>query len=168
KSTLKKKGVDVVITDTSVDSDFGAGNGFERLDGGSKSDVDSGTNGTDRQHDVDSLSSIATRLGTPVMLYSCTVTTCMESWGRIHYARDLVDIRVDRSLKDTMVISIPNTIENGVTMHTKEGEADSPKGNIVFSPKTKRRYFDRDDMEFDDMEHVVEDAEHGNASSENG
>nr|GFA45123.1 hypothetical protein [Tanacetum cinerariifolium] len=101
KSTLKKKGVDVVITDTSVDSDFGAGNDFERLDGGSKSDVDLGTNGTDRQHD-------------------------------------------------------------------EEGEADSPKGNTVFSSKTKLRYFDRDDMEFDDMEHVVEEAEHGNASSENG
>ncbi|GJS56772.1 hypothetical protein Tco_0651556 [Tanacetum coccineum] len=30
-------------------------------------------------------------------------------------------------------------------------KADSPKRNVVFSPETKVHYFDRDDMEFDDM-----------------
>nr|GFB24211.1 zinc knuckle CX2CX4HX4C [Tanacetum cinerariifolium] len=44
------------------------------------------------------LSVIATRLGTPVMLDSCTVTTCVQSWGRMDYARALVDIGVDQAL----------------------------------------------------------------------
>ncbi|GKC68048.1 hypothetical protein Tco_1100646, partial [Tanacetum coccineum] len=35
-------------------------------------------------------------------------------------------------------------------------KADSPKSNVVFSPETKVHCFDRDDMEFDDMEQVVE------------
>ncbi|GJT05975.1 reverse transcriptase domain-containing protein [Tanacetum coccineum] len=52
------------------------------------------------------------------MLDSCTATTCMQSWGRMDYARALVDIRIDQALKDTMVISILNPIGNGVTMHT--------------------------------------------------
>ncbi|GJS15446.1 hypothetical protein Tco_0409918, partial [Tanacetum coccineum] len=30
-------------------------------------------------------------------------------------------------------------------------KADSPKRNVVFSPETKVHYFNRDDMEFDDM-----------------
>ncbi|GJU89006.1 hypothetical protein Tco_1301429 [Tanacetum coccineum] len=149
----------------------------------------------------------------------------MQSWGRMDYARALVDIRVDRAIKDSMVISILNLIGNGVTMHTikqggtsndsfqtvqkmafcgplvnKQGTGDngkhmddlvddtrkkveashrktdiwsgrkvnSPKRNIVFSPETKLNYFDKDDMEFDDMKQVVEEAEHGNAFSENG
>ncbi|GKA12947.1 hypothetical protein Tco_0692493 [Tanacetum coccineum] len=138
------------------------------------------------------LSAIATRLGTSVMLYLCTVTKCMQSWGRMDYARVLVDIRVDRDLKSIMVISVPNPIGNGVMMHTiKEDngkpmddlvddtrkkvdapsrkigiwsgrKADSSKRNVVFSPEMKLHYFDMDDMEFDDIEHVVEETEHGN------
>ncbi|GJY74296.1 hypothetical protein Tco_0478727 [Tanacetum coccineum] len=41
----------------------------------------------------------------------------MQSLGRMDYARALVDIRAHRALKDTIVISIPNPIGNGVTMH---------------------------------------------------
>ncbi|GJZ88466.1 hypothetical protein Tco_0660248 [Tanacetum coccineum] len=52
------------------------------------------------------------------MLDSCTTTTCMQTWGRMDYARALVDIRVDRALKDTMVISVPNPVGNCVTVHT--------------------------------------------------
>nr|GEV31642.1 hypothetical protein [Tanacetum cinerariifolium] len=66
------------------------------------------------------LSDIATRLGTPVMSDSCNVTTCVQSWGRMDYARALVDIRVDRAFKDTMVFFVPNPDGNGVTMHTIE------------------------------------------------
>ncbi|GJT70687.1 reverse transcriptase domain-containing protein [Tanacetum coccineum] len=35
-------------------------------------------------------------------------------------------------------------------------EAESPKRNVVLSPETKVHYFDRDDMEFDDVGHAVE------------
>ncbi|GJT09612.1 JmjC domain-containing protein [Tanacetum coccineum] len=47
-------------------------------------------------------------------------------------------------------------------------KADSPKSNVVFSPETKVHCFDRDNMEFDDMEQVVEEEGHGSASSGNG
>lgn len=79
---------------------------------------------------ADGLSAIVTRLGTPIMLDSCTTTTiCMQSWGHMDYAQALVDIRVDRALKDTMIISVPNLIGNGVTMHTikVEYEWKSPR-----------------------------------------
>nr|GEW70818.1 hypothetical protein [Tanacetum cinerariifolium] len=69
------------------------------------------------EFNADGLSAIATHLSTLVMLDSCTVTTCVQSWGRIDYARALVDIRADRALKDTMVILVSNRVGNGVTMH---------------------------------------------------
>ncbi|GJY08825.1 probable indole-3-pyruvate monooxygenase YUCCA10 [Tanacetum coccineum] len=64
------------------------------------------------------LSAISIRLGTPIMLDSCITTTCMQSWGRMDYARALVDIRADRVLKDTMMISVPTPVGNGVMIHT--------------------------------------------------
>nr|GEV71341.1 hypothetical protein [Tanacetum cinerariifolium] len=39
-------------------------------------------------------------------------------------------------------------------------KADSSKRNIVFSPKMKVHYFDRDDMIFDDMGHTTKELEH--------
>ncbi|GKD88459.1 zinc knuckle CX2CX4HX4C containing protein, partial [Tanacetum coccineum] len=48
---MKKNGADVVITDTSVDSVYGVGNGSKQSEGGSRSDVDSGMDGDYRQHD---------------------------------------------------------------------------------------------------------------------
>nr|GEW29831.1 hypothetical protein [Tanacetum cinerariifolium] len=47
-------------------------------------------------------------------------------------------------------------------------KADSPKRNIVFSLETKLNYFNKDDIDFDDMKQAVKEAEHGNAFSENG
>ncbi|GJZ60777.1 zinc knuckle CX2CX4HX4C containing protein [Tanacetum coccineum] len=40
--------------------------------------------------------------------------------------------------------------------------------DLADDTRKKLYYFDRDDMEFDDMKQVVEEAKHGNASSENG
>nr|GEU28918.1 hypothetical protein [Tanacetum cinerariifolium] len=51
KLILEKTGVDVVVTDTSVDFDFRAANGSKHSEGSSTSDVDSGMNKSDRQHD---------------------------------------------------------------------------------------------------------------------
>ncbi|GJR29853.1 hypothetical protein Tco_1106085 [Tanacetum coccineum] len=47
-------------------------------------------------------------------------------------------------------------------------KVDSPERNVVFSPETKLHYFDRDDIEFEDMEQAIEEVEYGNTSSENG
>ncbi|GJU42072.1 hypothetical protein Tco_1195029 [Tanacetum coccineum] len=118
------------------------------------------------------------------MLDSCTVITCMQSWGRMDYARALVDIRVDRSLKDTMVISILNPIRNGVTMHTikttstpvsnvfstLEEDNGKPMDDLIDDTKKKvdASPMKTDAMEFDDTKQVVEKAEHENAYSKNG
>nr|GEV35215.1 hypothetical protein [Tanacetum cinerariifolium] len=53
---------------------------------------------------ADGLSFIATRLGTLMKLDSCTTTACTQSWGRMDYARDMIDLRVDRALNDTVVL----------------------------------------------------------------
>ncbi|GJT07457.1 hypothetical protein Tco_0841919 [Tanacetum coccineum] len=42
----------------------------------------------------------------------------MQSWGCMDYARDLVDIRDNRVLKETTVISVPNLDGNCATFHT--------------------------------------------------
>nr|GFB34390.1 hypothetical protein [Tanacetum cinerariifolium] len=47
-------------------------------------------------------------------------------------------------------------------------KADSSKRNVVFAPETKVYYFDREDMECNDMGHAVEEVEHENTYSENG
>nr|GEZ59150.1 hypothetical protein [Tanacetum cinerariifolium] len=40
--------------------------------------------------------------------------------------------------------------------------------NIVFSPEAELHYFDRDVLEFANMDQVVEEAEHGNVPSDHG
>ncbi|GJZ65599.1 hypothetical protein Tco_0622295 [Tanacetum coccineum] len=47
-------------------------------------------------------------------------------------------------------------------------KAYSHKRNVVFSPETKVYYFDRDDMEFNDMGQAAEGREHENAYNDNG
>ncbi|GKB87436.1 ARID DNA-binding domain-containing protein, partial [Tanacetum coccineum] len=43
----------------------------------------------------DGLSSIATKLGTPLMIDSYTFDMCMQSWGRSSYARVMIELRAD-------------------------------------------------------------------------
>ncbi|GJW48495.1 putative ribonuclease H-like domain-containing protein [Tanacetum coccineum] len=59
------------------------------------------------------LSIMATKLGTPIMLDSYTSSMCLKSWGRLDYARTLIDIRADRGLKDEMIIAITNVEDDG-------------------------------------------------------
>ncbi|GJT35325.1 hypothetical protein Tco_0925744 [Tanacetum coccineum] len=66
----------------------------------------------------DGLSVIDTRLSTPIMLIFVYYHHKDASLGHMNYARALVDIRDDRALEDTMVISVPTLVGNGVTMHT--------------------------------------------------
>ncbi|GKF24586.1 hypothetical protein Tco_0076908 [Tanacetum coccineum] len=47
-------------------------------------------------------------------------------------------------------------------------KVESPKRNVVFSSETNVHYFDRDDMEFDDMGQAAEGREHENAYNDNG
>ncbi|GJV09986.1 cytochrome b5 [Tanacetum coccineum] len=80
---------------------------------------------------ADRLSVIATSLGTPVMLDSCTETTCVQSWGRVDYTRALVDIRADRALKDTMVEYEWKPSRYGTCLVFGHDDAQCPKRVIV-------------------------------------
>nr|GFB26024.1 zinc knuckle CX2CX4HX4C [Tanacetum cinerariifolium] len=90
------------------------------------------------------LSLITTKLGRPIMLDADTITMCPNSQGRNTYARALIE--VEAPPKKT-----PR--KNGIWSGKK---VDYPKRNVVFSPKTKVYYFDRED---------IEKVEHGNAYS---
>ncbi|GJR37007.1 hypothetical protein Tco_1212691 [Tanacetum coccineum] len=252
---LKKNDVDVVITDTSVDSKIGTGNGSKRLEGGFKFDVDSGTNGANQQldcmhrpptfasflheessqnkvnfHTLDTKqtdladshiiglyihgvlehglwlirnASFILRKLTQSSKFSkeelTFVHVCIKFHG-VHCPKHvLADLRKQRgtSNDDFQTVQrkafcgprvnkqgtrdngkpvddlVDNTRKNLKAPPMKYGiwsgrKADSPKRNVIFFPETKLHYFDRDDMEFDDMKHVVEKAEHRNASRENG
>ncbi|GJX63376.1 RNA-directed DNA polymerase [Tanacetum coccineum] len=55
----------------------------------------------------DGLSTIATKLGTPLMLDSYTSDMCMQTWGRSIYARVIIELRADVELKDNIVVAMP-------------------------------------------------------------
>ncbi|GJS91615.1 retrotransposon protein, putative, ty1-copia subclass [Tanacetum coccineum] len=61
----------------------------------------------------DGLSSIATKLGTLLMLDSYTSDMCLQSWGRSRYARAMIELRVDVELKDTIVVAMSKIAEEG-------------------------------------------------------
>ncbi|GJZ67277.1 retrotransposon protein, putative, ty1-copia subclass [Tanacetum coccineum] len=61
----------------------------------------------------DGFSAIATKLGTPLMLDSYTSDMCMQSWGRLSYARVMIELRADVELKDNIVVAMPKIKEEG-------------------------------------------------------
>ncbi|GJX62475.1 reverse transcriptase domain-containing protein [Tanacetum coccineum] len=61
----------------------------------------------------DGLSSIPTKLGTPLMLDSYTSDMCIQSWGRSSYARALIKVRADVELKDNIVVAMPILVGEG-------------------------------------------------------
>ncbi|GKB93423.1 hypothetical protein Tco_0979560 [Tanacetum coccineum] len=52
---------------------------------------------------------------TKTQIHSCDTS---KSWGRMDYARALIDIRVDWELKEDMVIAIPNVKDDREVIHT--------------------------------------------------
>ncbi|GJV89083.1 hypothetical protein Tco_1533021 [Tanacetum coccineum] len=52
------------------------------------------------------------------MLDSYTNTMCIDSWGRLDYARALIDVKAHRPFKDNMVIVIPYVEGSGFYLHT--------------------------------------------------
>ncbi|GJU18979.1 eukaryotic aspartyl protease family protein [Tanacetum coccineum] len=65
----------------------------------------------------DGLSLIATQIGKPLMLDAFTSSMCVEAWGRINFARALIEISSDTDLKKEVIMTIPD--EDGIS-HTKE------------------------------------------------
>ncbi|GKB39614.1 zinc finger, CCHC-type containing protein [Tanacetum coccineum] len=115
--------------------------------------------------DVD-LSSIATKLGNPLMLDYYTSDMCMQSWGRSSYARVMIEFQVDVELKDNIVVAMPRikgegyytclkNIGAGATKNLKK-TSQTPKGISVvqkmgFKPKQRDSYPDNDDYDpYDD------------------
>ncbi|GJY10049.1 hypothetical protein Tco_0378234 [Tanacetum coccineum] len=64
----------------------------------------------------DELSAIATKLGSPLMLDSYNATMCTDSWGRVSYARAMIELKVDIDLRDTIVV--PKFSGEGFTTST--------------------------------------------------
>ncbi|GKD62642.1 putative reverse transcriptase domain, reverse transcriptase zinc-binding domain protein [Tanacetum coccineum] len=62
------------------------------------------------------LSLIATQIGKPIMLDAFTSLMCVDSWGRISFARALIEVSADTILKNDVVMAIPNDDGNGHTM----------------------------------------------------
>ncbi|GJV95210.1 cytokinin dehydrogenase 3-like protein [Tanacetum coccineum] len=61
----------------------------------------------------DGLSTIAAKLGTPLMLDSYTSDMCMQSWGMSSYARVMIELRADVELKDNIVVVMPRIRREG-------------------------------------------------------
>ncbi|GKB66738.1 hypothetical protein Tco_0928150, partial [Tanacetum coccineum] len=59
----------------------------------------------------DGLSLIASQVGTPLMLDTFTSTMCEEPWGRIGFARALIEVSAEKDLKENVIMAIP--LENG-------------------------------------------------------
>ncbi|GJT35870.1 reverse transcriptase domain-containing protein [Tanacetum coccineum] len=65
----------------------------------------------------DGLSLIATQIGKPVMLDSYTICMCGDAWGRIIFARALIEVSSDSDLKKEVIMAVPNEDE---TTYTRE------------------------------------------------
>nr|GEY30022.1 hypothetical protein [Tanacetum cinerariifolium] len=62
----------------------------------------------------DGLSLIATQIRKPIMLDAFTSSMCVESWGRVSFARALIEVSVDSDLKNEVIMAIPNEKGNGM------------------------------------------------------
>ncbi|GKA08187.1 cytokinin dehydrogenase 3-like protein [Tanacetum coccineum] len=61
----------------------------------------------------DGLSTIATKLGTPLTLDSYTSDMCMQSWGMSSYARVMIELRAYVELKDNIVVAMLKITREG-------------------------------------------------------
>ncbi|GJR53134.1 putative RNA-directed DNA polymerase [Tanacetum coccineum] len=60
----------------------------------------------------DGLSLIATQIGKPVMLDAFTSTMCADPWGRMGYARALIEVSAEKELKQEVIMAVPE--EEGI------------------------------------------------------
>nr|GEV55260.1 hypothetical protein [Tanacetum cinerariifolium] len=74
----------------------------------------------------DGLSTIAMKLGTPLMLDSYTSDMCLQSWGGSSYARAMIELRANVELKDTIVVAMPKL--TGEEFYTCEVSQESRLG----------------------------------------
>ncbi|GJV18295.1 hypothetical protein Tco_1367315 [Tanacetum coccineum] len=65
----------------------------------------------------DGLSLIASQIGKPIMLDAFTSAMCADPWGRMGFARALIEVSAEKALKQEVVMAVPNVDGEG---HTKE------------------------------------------------
>ncbi|GJS49722.1 reverse transcriptase domain-containing protein [Tanacetum coccineum] len=59
----------------------------------------------------DGLSLIGTQIGKPIMLDTFTSSMCGDTWGRMGYARALIEVSAEKKLKQEVVMGVP--LEDG-------------------------------------------------------
>ncbi|GJR77253.1 hypothetical protein Tco_0089618 [Tanacetum coccineum] len=64
----------------------------------------------------DGLSIIVTQLGKPIMLEAFTNAMCAEPWGRLGFARALIEVTAEKDLKQEVTMAIPIVDGEGHTM----------------------------------------------------
>ncbi|GJV91865.1 hypothetical protein Tco_1539678, partial [Tanacetum coccineum] len=64
----------------------------------------------------DGLSLIATQIGKPIMLDTFTSAMCAEPWGRIGFARALIEVTAEKELKQEVTMVVPIVEGDGHTM----------------------------------------------------
>nr|GEX37473.1 hypothetical protein [Tanacetum cinerariifolium] len=61
----------------------------------------------------DGLSLIATQIGKLIMLDAFTSSMCVESWGRISFARALIEVSASSALKKEIIMAVPEDEGDG-------------------------------------------------------
>nr|GFD25118.1 hypothetical protein [Tanacetum cinerariifolium] len=69
----------------------------------------------------DGLSFIGTQLGKRIMLDAFTSSMCAEPWGRIGFARALIEIDAGKVLKEEINMAVPKLDEEGHTIKKING-----------------------------------------------
>ncbi|GJT07833.1 hypothetical protein Tco_0842295 [Tanacetum coccineum] len=67
----------------------------------------------------DGLSIMATQVGKPIMLDAFTSEMCAGPWGRLGFARALIEVSADKELKKEVIMAVPNV------------EGDKEENNVV-------------------------------------
>nr|GEZ28732.1 hypothetical protein [Tanacetum cinerariifolium] len=75
----------------------------------------------------DGLSIVSTKLGTHLMLNSYTSDICMQSCGRLSYARAMINLRTDKELKDSIMVAMPKLVGRGFNMCTVKNKREKDK-----------------------------------------
>nr|GEV51084.1 hypothetical protein [Tanacetum cinerariifolium] len=71
--------------------------------------------GFSKQYSKDGLSLIATQIGKPIMLDAFTSSMCVDPWGRIGFARALIEVTTDKELKHEITMVVPIVDSEGQT-----------------------------------------------------
>ncbi|GKA96079.1 sugar transport protein 13 [Tanacetum coccineum] len=71
----------------------------------------------------DGLSLISTQVGKPIMLDAFTSEMCADLWGRLGFARALIEVSADKDLKQEVVIVVPKVDESS----KEKGESSKVK-----------------------------------------